>query len=210
MTRPIRKIRGDCLAEPLAAGGRRQIIDLKSLDSRTGLAAKLAATLSDKLRQTNGIALLAQEEWRAACILRDLHHAVHYRPSEGVGSYDLHQHDGDGAMTASRRAERLMVRSTREWSDLLRRYNDALFAMVGLVDERNYRVINPLHLRLMLRAILDSEAPIRQDEVGQAVSNYKPGPANKQVGAAGAMFVKYCLGRLALHFGLAKGEEPPR
>jgi hypothetical protein len=190
-------------------GGRRLTIDLKSLDPRTGFAAKLAATLTDKLRQTNGISLLSPEEWRAACILRDLHHAVHDRPSEGVGNYDLHQHDGDGAMAASRRAERLMVRNTRG-GDLHRRYNDAVFAMVGLVDERGYRVIPPRHLNLMWRAILDSETSIRQDEVGQAVSNYKPGPTNKQVGAAGAMFVKHCLVRLAAHFGLTKGEEPPR
>src|SRR5262249_4675493 len=140
-------------------------------------------------------------------ILRDLHHAVHDRPSEGVASYDLHRHDGDAAMMASLRTERLLHRF-ESGGELLKRYNDAVFAMVGVVDENGYRVIDARYLMVMLRAILDSEAPIRQDEVGQAVSSYKSG--NKQVGAAGAEFVKLHLNRLALHFGLIRGEEPPR
>src|SRR5262249_14883452 len=115
----------------------RQIIDLKSLDPRTSHAAKIAATLTDKLRQLNGIALLAREEWHAACIFRDLHHAVHDRPSEGVGSYDLHRHDGDGVVMASMRADRIL-RRVESGGELLKRYNNAVFAMVGLVDEQGY------------------------------------------------------------------------
>jgi hypothetical protein len=173
--------------------GRRQVVYLKDLNPRTDLDAKRAATLTDKLRHTGQI---SQEEWRAGCILRDLHHAVHDRQSEGVGNYDLHQRDGDGATMASRRADR-MIRRVESEGELLQRYNNAVFAMVGVVDEKDERVIEPGHLRQMMRAILDSEAPIRQDEVGHTVSSYKPGPGNKQIGAAGAMFVKHRLIRLA-------------
>jgi hypothetical protein len=186
---------------------RRQVVDLKALNPRTTLDAKRAAALVDKLRQTKAI---SHEEWRAACILRDLHHAVHDRPSEGVGNYDLYHRDGDGAAAANHRADRIIRRVERSRGELLERYNNAVFAMVGVIDERGERMIDSGHLRQMTRAILDTEASIRQDEVGQAVSSYKPGKGNKQIGAAGAMFVKHCLSRLVLHFGLVNGEALPQ
>jgi hypothetical protein len=196
---------------PTPAPGGRRVIDLKDLVPRDGLGAsgdlpRLSATLTDELRSRKKI---SHDEWRAACRLRELYLAVNYSPSEGVGAYDLHPHGDDPVRRAERRADRT-IRKIEGRGELHRQLNAALFAVAGYTTVDGTRAMVPGAVQLMIRAAIDNEPPIKQGEVGEAVSLYKPGERNKQVLAAGTTWVQLHLKRLAGHFLLSKGEVPPR
>lgn len=169
-----------------------------------------AQTLVDFMHQAK---ILSLAEYSAAGRLRNLYF-LQVPPSEGVSSYGQSPGGANPARKADYKARRLtgiLIDEkggyTRGPSQANRRdrwsYEDALLAMCGCHTEDGEKVIDPGVRDLMLRAIIDNEDMITQSEIGSARAGYKSG---KQVSAYGAGFVIEKLRRLALHFGLMKGE----
>lgn len=154
------------------------------------------------------------DEYDAAGRLRNMHFVL-MPPSEGVSSYGLSPGGSNPERKGDRKAQRLTGISIQSNGSYTRgpsynnrserwKYSDALVAMVGVTTDEGEKVVDTQAMRLMLRAITESETMPTQLEIGQARTAYKSG---KQVSAVGASFVKECLRRLALHFKLVKGEQ---
>ena len=181
-----------------------------------GEAHARALTLVEKLHRER---ILSYDEFAAAGALRSLHFLL-VPPSEGVSSYGQSTGRADPTRKGDRKAKRLTgieiaedggigrgpSRSNRsdQWA-----YRDALFALAGVHDNEGNRVIDPTAVRILLRAIVDSERMPTQTEIGRARATYIKDDGNKpskQVTAIGAFFVKDRLARLAMHFRMVKGE----
>lgn len=158
--------------------------------------------------------IIGFEEYAAAGRLRNLHFTQE-APSEGISSYGLGTGGIDPTRKADRKAKRMtgididvdgvISRGPSKANRVARwRYQDALLAMCGCITEENGdRVVDPQTKQLMLRAIIDTEDMVTQQEIGSARFGYR---SNKQISAVGAAFVIECLRKLALHFGMRKGE----
>ena len=198
---------------------REVVLEAPSDGRRTSKGADpnfRALTLAEKLYREH---VLDYDEWQAASELRQLHFLL-MPPSEGVSSYGGATGRADPTRKGDRKARRLTgieiaedggvgrgpSRSNRsdQWA-----YRDALFALAGVHTNEGEKVIDPTAVRILIRAIIDSERMPTQTEIGRARATYIKDDGNKpskQVTAIGAFFVKDRLARLAMHFRMVKGE----
>jgi hypothetical protein len=197
---------------------RRKVVEEAPADGRGSPSEpnQRALTLAEKLHQAG---VLTFDEYSAAGQLRNMFFLVE-APSEGVSSYGLSSGRADPTRKGDRKAKRMTGievlingeftrgQSRNNRADVWR-YKDAMFAMCGVANEDGAKVLDAQAAKIMLRSIVDSEYMPTQTEIGRAKASYirdegkKPSPT---VMAIGAFFVKVHLQRLAMHFGMVKGE----
>jgi hypothetical protein len=190
---------------------RRMIIEQAPSDGRGAPKERprRALTLAEKLHHEG---IIDSDEWVAAGTLRNLYLLL-APPSEGVSSYGLSPGGNNPTRKADRKASRLTGYEIDQKGQVSRapmranrnerwRYEDALFAMAGCHTDEGEKVIDPGVVKIMIRAVIDSEHLPTQTEIGNARATYA---SKKQLSAIGATFVKEHLRRLALHFRLIKG-----
>ncbi len=198
---------------------RREVVVEVPLDGRGGKLEPRgrALTLAEKLYRDG---VLTFEEYAAAGTFRNMHFLLR-PPSEGVSSYGQGTGGADPTRKGDRKAKRITGIEVLQGGAVTRgpsrdnksdrwRYEDAIFAMVGVHDEDGNRLIDEAAQKIMVRACTDSEYMPTQTEIGRIRAPYikdegkKP---SKQVTAVGASFVQHCLARLAAHLKMAKWKQ---
>lgn len=177
---------------------------------RTTNQIERALTLVEKLYRDG---LITFDEYSAGGALRNMHFVL-TPPTEGVSSYGLGTGGADPTRKGDRKAQRLTGISISAKGSIERgesrnnrsdrwRYQDALFAMAGVVDDEGAKVADPQVVRIMIRAVIDSEKLPTQTEIGGQRAAYA---SKKQLSAIGASFIRENLRRLAMHLRMVKGE----
>jgi hypothetical protein len=201
------------------AEARREVIVEAPKDGRGGKEEprRRALTMAEKLHNDG---VLTYEEWQAAGTFRNMHFLLK-PPSEGVSSYGQNTGGADPTRKGDRKAKRITgveVHSngtysrgpSRDNKSDRWRYEDALFAMVGVHDDEGKRSLDLEAANIMIRVCTDSEYMPTQTEIGRMRAPYikdegkKP---SKQITAIGGSFAKENLKRLARHFRMVKGAE---
>ena len=175
-----------------------------------GVRRQRVLSLVDRLHRDGAINF---DQWVAGGILRNAV-MLEIGASEGVSSYGANIRAPDPNAKGDRMGRRLtgfaisldgrvLQPGGKKSGTNERELDDAIFAAVGVFDQEGRRRINPKHADILLHLICDTEDMPTLTDITARLTDYY-GSKSKQTPPFALGVVSTWLGRLALHYRLAK------